>query len=112
MVSRAESDALLRRRPAIPDASWRDYRASFWDVPRACDSDWRNSAVGCTLVCMDLPDRVHVFEHTAGDWWAECLVCRAWVSTSNADERTAEQKAGRHLRNDHPIVDERPSPSP
>lgn len=55
----------------------------------------------------DRLDRGHVFEHTDGDWWAECLVCRAWVSTSNATERDAERKFGRHLQHDH-AVDERP----
>ena len=50
---------------------------------------------------MDESDRAHVFEHGEGDWWAECLVCGEWVSTSNATRREAEEKFGRHLQNDH-----------
>jgi hypothetical protein len=46
-------------------------------------------------------ERVHVFLHEDGDWWAECLICQAWVSTSNATRRAAEQSFGRHLQNDH-----------
>lgn len=50
---------------------------------------------------MDESDRAHVFEHSDGDWWAECLVCGEWVSTSNATRREAEEKFGRHLQNVH-----------
>ena len=46
-------------------------------------------------------ERVHVFEHSQGDWWAECLICREWVSTSNRTQRDAEQKFGRHLQYEH-----------
>ena len=46
-------------------------------------------------------DRVHVFEQSAGDWWAECLICGEWVSTSNATRRDAEHAFGRHWQNDH-----------
>jgi hypothetical protein len=49
-------------------------------------------------------DRVHVFEHAEGDWWAECLICLAWVSTANPTERDAEQKFGRHLQTDHSVA--------
>ena len=45
--------------------------------------------------------RVHIFEHSPGDWWAECLVCGAWVSSSTSTRRDAEQKFGRHWQNDH-----------
>ena len=45
--------------------------------------------------------RVHVFERSPGDWWAECLVCDAWVCTSNATRRDAEHAFGRHWQNDH-----------
>jgi hypothetical protein len=35
------------------------------------------------------------------DWWAECLVCGAWVSTGNATRRDAEIMFGRHFQNEH-----------
>lgn len=38
-----------------------------------------------------------VFEGAVGDWWAECLLCDGWVSTSNAIRRDTEQKFGRHI---------------
>ena len=41
-------------------------------------------------------------EHDDG-WWAECLVCGAWVSTSNPDRRRAERRFGRHLQHDHEV---------
>ena len=50
---------------------------------------------------MDKPKRVHVFEKADSDWWAECLICEAWVSTGNATGREAEQKFGRHLEHEH-----------
>ncbi len=45
--------------------------------------------------------QVRIFEHSNDDWWAECLVCKAWVSTSNDTRREAEKKFGRHLQNAH-----------
>src|SRR5918995_983814 len=47
-------------------------------------------------------ERVRIHEHEPGDWWAECLIYRAWVSTSNRTRRDAEQKFGRHFQNEHP----------
>jgi len=46
-------------------------------------------------------DRVHILEHFDGDWWAECLICTAWVSQSNRTRREAEQTFGRHLQHAH-----------
>jgi hypothetical protein len=46
-------------------------------------------------------DRVHVFEQSPGDWWAECLVCGEWVCTSNPTRHDAEHKFGRPWQNDH-----------
>ena len=48
---------------------------------------------------MNEAPRVNIFEHEPDDWWAECLVCGAWVCTSNKTRRAAEQKFGRHLQN-------------
>jgi hypothetical protein len=45
-------------------------------------------------------ERVRIFQQD-DEWWAECLLCRAWVSTSNKSRRDAEQKFGRHLQNEH-----------
>jgi hypothetical protein len=45
--------------------------------------------------------RSRVFENGPDDWWTECLICGAWVSTSNASRRVAEQKFGRHMQEDH-----------
>lgn len=45
--------------------------------------------------------KARIFEWDTGDWWAECLVCREWVSTANTTRRDAEQKIGRHLQSDH-----------
>ena len=46
-------------------------------------------------------DRVHLFEKSPRNWWAECLVCAAWVTISNPTREDAEQKFGRHWQNDH-----------
>jgi hypothetical protein len=46
-------------------------------------------------------DRSRVYEHLPGDWWVECLVCGAWVSTSNQEQRTAEERFGRHWQHVH-----------
>ena len=50
---------------------------------------------------MSESSQVRIFEHSNGDWWAECLVCAAWVSTSNDTRREAEEVRRRHLQNDH-----------
>jgi hypothetical protein len=69
-------------------------------------NDWR---IGHDARVSD-SERVHVFEHSKGDWWAECLICREWVSASNDTQRDAEQKFGRHLQNDHPASTEPATP--
>ena len=56
---------------------------------------------------MEPAARVRVLENADGDWWAECLVCEAWVSASNATRRDAEQSFGRHLQNDHAADNQR-----
>ena len=61
-----------------------------------------------------MPDsgRTRIFR-SRGDWFAECLVCQCWVSTSNKTRRDAERNIGRHLQSDHgsdtpEAVDEQP----
>lgn len=45
---------------------------------------------------MDGP-RSNIFEHESGEWWAECLVCGEWVSTSNATRDEAAREFLTHL---------------
>jgi len=47
-----------------------------------------------------MSERVNVFENSPGDWWAECLVCREWVSTRSPTRLAAEEAFGRHLQHD------------
>lgn len=47
--------------------------------------------------------KVALSDHEDG-WWAECVICGAWVSMRNPDRRSAEMKFGRHLQQDHPTV--------
>lgn len=46
--------------------------------------------------------RVAFSQHDDG-WWAECMICETWVSTSNPDRRSAEVRFGRHLQQDHEV---------
>jgi hypothetical protein len=43
---------------------------------------------------------LHSTSEDGEEWWAECLLC-CWVTTSNPDRRTAEQKFGRHYDREH-----------
>jgi hypothetical protein len=44
---------------------------------------------------------MRVFENANGDWWADCLRCKDWVSASNGTRREAEQSAGHHIEQVH-----------
>jgi hypothetical protein len=93
------------------------------EIPWAdCGSATSEEALGLALAALDsvgdeLPDhqsvlvtwaqgpslpRVALSQHDDG-WWAECLICGAWVSTSNPDRRSAEMRFGRHLQHDHEV---------
>jgi hypothetical protein len=85
------------RGSAIPQSSTRPKYSSA-ELP-LCDSV-PATAMGKTSSMTDA-QRVHIFENGDGNWWAECLLCEQWVSTSNATRGEAEEKFGRHLQNDH-----------
>jgi hypothetical protein len=46
-------------------------------------------------------ERLHLFEQSPRNWWAECLVCAGWVTFSNPTREDAERKFSDHWQNDH-----------
>jgi hypothetical protein len=46
-------------------------------------------------------ERLHLFEKSPRNWWAECLVCAGWVTISNPTREDAERKFSEHWQNDH-----------
>jgi len=46
-------------------------------------------------------ERLHLFEQSPRNWWAECLVCAGWVTISNPTREHAKQKFSEHWQNDH-----------
>lgn len=90
-AERASRGATLVGPGATPDPK------DGWS-PSVQRSDAYNAGLG------GVESRVRICEQSDGTWWAECLVCAQWVSGANATRRTAEQKFGRHLQNDHLIL--------
>jgi hypothetical protein len=84
----------------FPDTSW----TLAWDGSDRSLADFIETVAEeywGEYVTRTYSSRRYISEHSPGDWWAECRVCEAWVSTSNATRRIAEEKFGRHWQNDH-----------
>ena len=46
-------------------------------------------------------ERVRFFKSESDGWFAECLICCGWVGRGDGTRRSAEERFGRHLQNDH-----------